>query len=76
MRAQAIVHEKPARAAVESQTLNGASGRTVRQAAEMDRVVVRSGVETGRRRLPETTDGRARFGRVSDGRIPLGGSGA
>lgn len=58
MRAQVIVHEKPARAAVDSQTLNGASGRTMRQAAEMDRDFVRSGI--GRRR--GATDGTARFG--------------
>jgi len=57
MRAQAIVHEKPARAAAESQTPNGASERTARQPAEIvrGRVCVRSGV--GRRR--QATDGRA-----------------
>jgi hypothetical protein len=72
MRAQAIVHENPARAAVDSQTPNGASGRTMRQPAEMGRVCVRSG--TGRRR--EATDGTARFGPagVAAGRINAYGS--
>ena len=58
MRAHAIVHEKPARAAADSQTPNGASGRTTRQPAEMGRVDVRS--VTGRRR--QATDGRAKAG--------------
>ena len=58
MRAHAIVHEKPARAAAASQTPTGASWRTTRQLAEMGRVDVRSVI--GRRR--QTTDGRAKAG--------------
>ncbi|MGQ0640671.1 MAG: hypothetical protein ACT4P6_07855 [Gemmatimonadaceae bacterium] len=71
MRAQAIVHEKPARAAAESQTPNGASGRTTRQPAEMGRVAVRSRGGIERRR--QATGGRAQSGSfVGEGRIAEG----
>ena len=76
MRAQAIVHEKPARAAAESQTPNGASGRTTRQPAEMGRVNVRSGVGFERRPRRQATGGRATFGSFGEGRIASGGPAA